>query len=348
MRYKLLGKTGLRVSELCLGTMTFGEEWGWGASKEESRKIFDAFAAAGGNFIDTANHYTNGTSEKYLSEFIESDREKFVIATKYTLGNPNGDPNAAGNHKKNLVQSLENSLKRLKVDYIDLYWVHAWDEFTPIEEVMRSLDDVVRAGKVLYVGISNAPAWVVARGNTLTEQLGWTSFSAIQIQYSLIERSAERELLPMAKTLDLAVTAWAPLGGGVLTGKYSKENLQKEESARYKNNPMPPALFNDRTMKIATEIQICAQEAGKTPSQIALSWLLGRGENIIPIIGTRRLSQIKDNLGCLELDLSEEHRKRLDSISNIALGFPHDFLATPFVRDIVYAGMYGSVVNHRR
>ena len=193
MRYKLLGRTGLRVSELCLGTMTFGEEWGWGASKEASRAIFDAFADAGGNFVDTANLYTGGTSETFVGEFLKGRRGRFVLATKYTLNMAPDDPNGGGNHRKNLVQSLDASLKRIGTDYIDLYWVHAWDGMTPLEETMRALDDVVRAGKVLYVGISDAPAWVVSRANTLAELKSWSPFAALQIQYNLADRTPERE-----------------------------------------------------------------------------------------------------------------------------------------------------------
>ena len=219
MRYKLLGKSGLRVSELCLGTMTFGEDWGWGASHEESRKVYDAFREAGGNFIDTANVYTNGTSERLLGEFIQGHREQIVLATKYTNAAPGNDPNAAGNHRKSMVQALEASLKRLKTDYIDLYWLHIWDRITPVEEVMRAFDDLVRQGKILYAGVSDMPAWVVAKANTLAELRGWTPFVGLQIEYSLIERTPERELLPMAADLGLGVTAWSPLAGGVLTGK---------------------------------------------------------------------------------------------------------------------------------
>src|ERR671929_1690213 len=232
MKYQLLGKSGLRVSELCLGAMTFGEEWGWGASKEECDKIFNAYVDAGGNFIDTANNYTGGTSEKYVGEFISGDRDRFVLATKYTSNTRRGDPNAGGNHRKNIAQSLETSLKRLNTDYIDLYWVHAWDPLTPIEETMRALDDMVRAGKILYIGISDAPAWVVSQANTLANLKGWTEFTGLQIEYSLIERTPERELLPMADALNIGVTAWSPLGGGVLTGKYNKgyEVSQQEQT----------------------------------------------------------------------------------------------------------------------
>jgi aryl-alcohol dehydrogenase-like predicted oxidoreductase len=229
VKCQLLGKSGLRVSELCLGAMTFGEEWGWGASKEECHKIFNAYVDAGGNFIDTANKYTEGTSEKYIGEFIAADRDRFVLATKYTSNTRRGDPNAGGNHRKNMIQSLEATLERLNTDYIDLYWVHAWDPLTPIEEMIRALDDMVRAGKILYIGISDAPAWIVSQANTLANLKGWTEFTGLQIEYSLIERTPERELLPMSDALNIGVTAWSPLGGGVLTGKYNKRNKGEEE-----------------------------------------------------------------------------------------------------------------------
>ncbi len=220
MKYRLLGNSGLRVSEAALGTMTFGDDWGWGTAKDEARKVYDAFREAGGNFIDTANLYTNGTSESFLGEFMEGHRQSVVLATKYTNAFPGTDPNAAGNQRKNMMQAVEASLKRLKTDYIDLYWVHIWDQITPVEEVMRGLDDLVRAGKVLYTGISDAPAWWIAQANTLAHLRGWSPFVGLQIEYSLIERTVERELIPMAKALNIGVTAWSPLAGGVLTGKY--------------------------------------------------------------------------------------------------------------------------------
>ena len=209
MRYRLLGRSGLRVSELALGTMTFGEEWGWGASEPESKRMFDAYAEAGGNFVDTANRYTEGTSERFVGDFIAADRDHWVVATKYTLWTRRDDPNFSGNHRKNMIQACEASLKRLKSDYIDLYWVHAWDFTTPIEEVMRGLDDLVSAGKVLYVGISDTPAWIVSRANTIADFRGWSPFVGLQIRYSLIDRTAEADLLPMARSLDLAVTPWS-------------------------------------------------------------------------------------------------------------------------------------------
>jgi aryl-alcohol dehydrogenase-like predicted oxidoreductase len=221
VRYKLFGTRGLRVSELCLGAMIFGDTRGVGATNEGSRRIFEAFVVAGGNFIDTANTYANGMSGQLVGEFTQCERERFVIATKYTLSRRASDPNGGGNHRKNLVHSLDASLKRLKTDYIDLYWLHAWDFLTPVEEVMRALDDQVRAGKILYVGVSDTPAWIVAQANTLAALRGWTQFAGIQMEYSLIERDVERELLPMARTFGMAVTPWSPLGGGVLSGKYN-------------------------------------------------------------------------------------------------------------------------------
>src|SRR5215468_732825 len=219
MQYRLLGNSGLRVSEASLGTMTFGEDWGWGTAKDESRKVYDAFREAGGNFIDTANVYTQGSSETFLGEFVSGHRESVVIATKYTNALTTNDPNAGGNQRKNMMQAVEGSLRRLKTDYIDLYWLHIWDQITPIEEVMRAFDDLVRQGKILYAGVSDMPAWLVARANTLAEWRGWTSFVGLQIEYSLIERTPERDLLPMAVSLGLGLTAWSPLAGGVLTGK---------------------------------------------------------------------------------------------------------------------------------
>src|SRR2546425_1984285 len=220
MKYRLLGKSGKRVSEAALGTMTFGDEWGWGSPKEEAQKVYETYREAGGDFIDTANFYTNGTSERFVGEFTHGHRESVVLATKYSNAAPGNDPNAAGNHRKNMMQAVEASLKRLQTDYIDLYWVHIWDQITPVEEVMRGLDDLVRAGKVLYTGISDAPAWWIAQANTLAYLRGWSPFVGLQIEYSLIERTVERELIPMAKSLNIGVTAWSPLAGGVLTGKY--------------------------------------------------------------------------------------------------------------------------------
>jgi len=340
MKYKLLGKSGLRVSEICLGKMTFGDDWGWGAGKDESRAIFDAFLEAGGNFIDTANAYTNGSSEKMLGEFIQAERERIVLATKYTQALSLGkDPNAGGNQRKNMMQSVEASLKRLNTDYIDVLWMHIWDKITPIEEVMSSFETLVRQGKVLYVGISDAPAWWTARANTLAELRGWAQFIGLQIEYSLVERTPERELLPMAKELGLTVTAWSPLAGGILTGKYLDQSDQAKDG-RYNNEQMQKFVGdNERGNRIAREVKTIAEEMGVTAAQVALAWLRYRRQSIIPIIGTRKLAQLKDNLASINVELNSGQLQKLDEISKIKLGFPHDFYENEMVKNFVYAGL---------
>jgi aryl-alcohol dehydrogenase-like predicted oxidoreductase len=338
MRYKLLGKSGLRVSELCLGTMTFGEDWGWGSSKEESRKVYDAFLEAGGNFIDTANVYTNGTSEQLLGEFMAGHRDRIVLATKYTNAAPGNDPNAAGNHRKSMIQAVEASLKRLRTDYIDLYWLHIWDQITPIEEVMRAFDDLVRQGKILYAGVSDMPAWVIAKANTLAELRGWTPFVGLQIEYSLIERTPERELLPMAADLGLGVTAWSPLAGGMLTGKQLEPGGAKD--SRQDHASMQQFMkSNARKESLAREVVAVAREIGHSPAQVALAWLRQRPEPVIPILGARRLTQVKDNLACVAVHLAPAHVERLTAASQIEMGFPHDFFATDRARSLSSGGM---------
>ena len=261
MHYRFFGRTGLRVSELCLGTMTFGTEWGWGADRDESQRIFDTYVEQGGNFLDTANRYTEGTSERRLGEFIQSDRHHFVLATKYALRDGLGDPNYAGNHRKNLMRSVEASLRRLDTEFIDLLWLHAWDGMTPVDEVLRGLDDLVRSGKVHYIGISDTPAWVVSQANTMAELRGWTAFAGLQIEYSLLQRTPERELLPMAKQFGMAVTPWRALGGGALTGKYLKGDNGRiaENSARR----------SERANAIAAKVVELAAGLGVAPSQLA-------------------------------------------------------------------------------
>jgi aryl-alcohol dehydrogenase-like predicted oxidoreductase len=342
MRYKLLGKSGLRVSELCLGTMTFGEDWGWGSSKEESRKILDAFFEAGGNFIDTANVYTNGTSESLLGEFLKGNRDRTVLATKYTNAMPGTDPNAGGNQRKNMMQSVEASLKRLQTDYIDLYWLHIWDRITPLEEVMRAFDDLVTQGKILYTGVSDMAAWAVARANTLAELRGWSPFVGLQIEYSLVERTVERELIPMAEALGLGVTAWAPLAGGILTGKYVKGKA--EADARMNSEMMKRYnRANERVKPVVAEVLAVAQEVSRSPAQVSLAWLRQRPVPVIPIVGARRLEQFRDNLACLDLKLDETQRGRLDAASQVELGFPSDLYARDIVRGLVYGGMWDRI-----
>src|SRR4030081_3702934 len=259
MKYRLLGKSGLRVSEAALGTMTFGDEWGWGSPKAEAQKVYETYREAGGNFIDTANFYTNGTSERFLGDFVQRDRQSVVLATKYSNAARGNDPNAAGNHRKSMVQALEGSLKRLQTDYIALYWVHIWDGITPVEEVMRGLDDMVRQGKVLYVGISDAPAWWIAQANTLAELRGWTPFTGLQIEYNLMERTVERELVPMAKALNLGLTAWSPLARGILTGKYHGHG--SSEQGRLNSDTMKDLMpEQQRTDRVVTAVKAVSDQ----------------------------------------------------------------------------------------
>ena len=338
MKYRLFGKSGLRVSEAALGTMTFGQERGWGAPKDESRKVYDAFREAGGNFIDTANIYTDGTSESFLGEFLEGRRDSVVLATKYSNAAPGNDPNAAGNHRKSMMQAVEASLKRLRADYIDLYWVHIWDAITPVEEVMRGLDDLVRQGKVLYVGISDVPAWWIAQANTLADLRGWSRFIGLQIPYNLIERTVERELIPMAKALDIGVTAWSPLSNGVLTGKYHGHG--GSELGRMNSETMKTFMpEQQRAARIVAAVKIVSEQTGCSMAQVALAWLRYRPVPVIPIIGARKLTQLQDNLASFDLELSAEHLKSLEEASRVELGFPQDLYAIKAVGAIRYGGM---------
>jgi aryl-alcohol dehydrogenase-like predicted oxidoreductase len=320
MRYRTLGRSGLRVSEAILGAMTFGEQGGVGAPIEECRAILDAYVEAGGNTIDTAINYRDGASEAIVGELLAGRRDSFVVATKYTVSRDRADPNAAGNARKNLRASLETSLRRLKTDYLDVYWVHMYDQATPIEETMRALDDAVRAGKVLYVGISDAPAWVVSRANTLADWHGWSPFVGLQVPYNLIQRDIERELLPMAEALGLGVTAWSPLAGGVLSGKYTRDG-GPESGSRLAANPL-----SERDRAVAVAVQSVADELGVTASQVALAWTTARSSAVIPILGARRVDQLRDNLGSLELVLPPEAVERLSSAGGFELGFPSDFI----------------------
>ena len=340
MRYKLLGRSGLRVSEVALGTMTFGTEWGWGATKEESRRIFDTFAEAGGNFIDTANRYTDGTSERFVGEFVRSDRDHFVIATKYTLFTRRDDPNWSGNHRKNMVRSVDESLERLGLDMVDVLWVHAWDFTTAVDEVMRALDDLVTSGKVLHVGVSDTPAWIVARANTLAEWRGWSPFVALQLRYSLIDRTAEADLLPMARAFDLAVTTWSSLGAGVLSGKYNRgavaEGRAKEGAAKV-----------ERNLGIAAAVMAVADAIGRTPAQVALAWVRQQPGVIVPLLGARNHEQFRDSLGTLDVTLEPEHLEQLATASRVDLGFPHNFLSQPHIVDLMHGGTQARLDNHR-
>lgn len=333
LRYRMLGKSGLRVSEICLGTMSFGNQWGFGADEATSHQVLDLYKEQGGNFLDTANKYHGGETEEIVGRWLANDRHRTVVATKYTLAMDHTDPNTAGNHRKNMIRSVEDSLKRLQTDYIDLLWVHAWDENTPFEETMRGLDDLVRSGKVLYVGVSDTPAWVVSASNVLAELRGWSPFVGLQIEYSLLERTPERDLLPMAEHFGLSILAWAPLGGGVLTGKYTRGE-QVEDSLRAQGNAR---RTQERGLAIARAVDSVADDLGVTSAQVAVAWVQAQGYRYLPIVGARKVSQIEDSMKAAQVVLSEEHLKQLSEVSQIELGFPHAFLASDPVRDLVHS-----------
>ncbi|WP_341770245.1 aldo/keto reductase [Actinomadura darangshiensis] len=324
------------MSELFLGAMTFGENWGWGASLDECRKMIDMYADAGGNVIDTANNYTDGASEQIVGELLRTRRDRFVLSSKYTLTLDPADPNASGNHRKSLRRLLDQSLSRLNTDRIDLLWVHIWDSLTPIEETMRALDDAVRAGKVLYVGISDTPAWVVSRANTLAALRGWSPFIGIQVPYSLVQRDIERELLPMADELSLSVAAWSPLGAGRLTGKFTRGS--DGGPSRTDRDDV-----SERDLTIAREVDAVADDLGVTSSQVALAWTMAHRPSVHPIVGARRLEQLSDNLAATDVALPDEALRRLDEAGAIELGFPHDFIAS--TRNFVYGSVADRVAN---
>lgn len=335
MKYTLLGTSSLRVSELCLGAMTFGEEMGIGAPPAECRQVFDGFVEAGGNFIDTADIYNRGTSERMLADFIGPHRDYLVLASKYSLNTRSDDPNAGGSHRKNLVQSLDASLRRLGTDYLDLYWVHGWDRHTPLPEVLRALDDQVRAGKILHVGISNAPAWIVAMGNTLARERGWTPFTALQLYYNLVERSIEADFLPLAEMTGMAVTAWSPLASGLLTGKYTDPS---RKSAGRLDGARGQRTLTGRNLAAAAGLDAMARGIGCTPAQLALAWLRQRGahDNVIPIIGARTASQLRENLGALDVVLTPEQLTELDALAPPPATYPASLLAGDFFRTMMY------------
>ncbi len=341
MKYKLLGRSGLRVSEICLGTMTFGSNWGWGADNAECRRMLDHFLDVGGNFVDTANLYTFGDAERIIGEIITPERRRrCVLASKYTDSPPGDDANAGGNHRKNMMQSIDDSLTRLKTDYLDIYYVHTWDFTCRPDEVLRALDDLTTQGKILYAGISDAPAWVISRCNELADHRGWTPFVVNQIEYSLIERTAEREQIPMSRALDIGIVAWSPLAGGLLTGKYSREG-RSDEPRR-----MDVSVYKAQTQRgldIASTVDRIADEIGRSSSEVALAWIGSQG--VIPIIGGRSLAQIAQNLEYPSIELDASQLARLDEVSRIELGFPHDFFES--AKAFVYGGMFDNVQRHR-
>jgi aryl-alcohol dehydrogenase-like predicted oxidoreductase len=346
--FRLLGRSGLRISPMSLGTMTFGSDWGWGADGAEARRIFDFYVDQGGNFIDTAVNYTNGASERFVGEFARDKRDRLVIATKFTMAREPGNPNSGGNHRLNMARSVEQSLRQLGMDRIDLLYLHAWDLTTRPDEVMRGLDDLVRSGKVLYLGICNTPAWRISEMQTLADLRGWCPFVALQIEYSLVERTVEHELMPMAEALGLGVLPWSPLGGGVLAGKYSRADIEDSTEAAVSETRRgviaSSGHLNERSIAIADEVRAVAGELGATPSQIALAWTLANPAVVSPVIGARTLAQAKDNLGALDVVLSPEQFDRLNGASAPAPIFPHRFVGRPMVQQLIFGG---ASVDHR-
>ena len=347
--YRLLGRSGLRVSPVALGTMTFGQDWGWGADADEARRIFDLYVDRGGNFVDTAVNYTNGVSERILGEFIADKRDRIVLATKFTMSREPGNPNAGGNHRLNMVRSVEQSLRQLNTNRIDLLYLHAWDMTTQVDEVMRGLDDLVRSGKIHYAGICNTPAWRISQMQTLADLRGWTPFIALQIEYSLIERSVEHELIPMAAALGLGVLPWSPLGGGILTGKYGKSDVADSHevsiSPTRKGIIASSGHLNERSIEVAAVVRAIAEEIGATSSQVAIAWTLTNPAVTAPVIGARTLSQAADNLGALDVALSPEHVDRLNRASAPDPIFPARFVGRPMVKQLIFGGASVAIRN---
>ena len=339
MDYKLLGKTGIKVSELCLGTMTFGTDWNFGSDKEESQRVFDAFCNAGGNFFDTANIYTTGTSEKYLGEFMQSERDNLVIASKYSLTESN-KINVSGNSRKNMTQSVEGSLKRLGTDYIDLYYVHAWDFLVAPEELMRNLEYLLASGKILSIGISDTPAFITSRCNTLAELRGWNQFAAYQVEYCLTERTADREIIPLCEHDDMLFCGFGPLAAGLLSGKYLEENSNPKRMTKGVS-----ARLSERNLAMSAEIKALAKEIGHTPSQVAIRWAMQMVKKSSPIFGARSLKQCEENLKVLGFSLTTEQMEKLNVISKIGPNNPNDFLQLPRLEEILFSGQRSNIIK---
>lgn len=331
--YVTLGRSGLRVSPFSLGTMTFGNEWGWGAEQPVARQLFDQYRAAGGNFIDTADMYTNGTSESWLGQFVQESggRDQLVIATKYSYNAQPGNPNAGGNQRKNFQRALEGSLKRLRTDYIDLYYLHTWDRLTPADEVMRAMDDAVRAGKIRYVGLSDVPAWYASRAQTLAQWRGFEPVAALQLEYSLVERNAEREFADLAVEQGMGIVPWSPLAMGLLSGKYRPSGDGRFGEGRLQTVAADPApgfdRFTERNFAIVAELERVADELGKPMAQIALNWLAGRKGVSSIILGATKPVQLQESLASLEFALPDDAVRRLDAASAPAAPFPYYMFA---------------------
>ncbi len=321
--YRTLGRSGLRVSPLCLGAMTFGEDWGWGAGVDESTNMINSYVEQGGNFIDTANIYTNNHSEKIIGDVMADNsslRTQLVLATKFANNVFPGNPNTGGTGTKSLITNLEHSLRRLQTDYIDLYWIHSWDFLTPVEETMRALDNAVKSGKVRYIGISDAPAWKVAQANTMAWFKDWTPFIGLQIEYSLLQRTVEDELVPMALELGLGVTPWSPLKGGLLSGKYNRSNNGKVNGSRMEARGGNVSL-SEKQLAIIDGLERIAQTHNTTPAAIALAWVMGKPGVTSTIIGVRNVKQLQDNIAATDAHLSADETASLDKLSTPPLTF---------------------------
>jgi aryl-alcohol dehydrogenase-like predicted oxidoreductase len=329
--YVTLGRSGLRVSPLTLGTMTFGTEWGWGSEEATARAIFNRYLEAGGNVLDTADGYTNGKSEELVGKFIQEGglRDRVVLATKFTFNAEPGNPNAGGNGRKNIYRALHGSLRRLKTDYIDLYWLHAWDTVTPVEEVVSTLNDLVREGKVRHYGFSDTPAWYVARAYTLAEKEGKERIATLQLEYSLVERNIEREHIPVAQELGLAICPWSPISGGFLAGKYKREGDSGRGEGRLEQTKDHPVLGkvlrSEQNWRIVETVVDVAKRIGKTPAQVALNWVATQPGVTSTIIGATKIAQLDDNLSAIEFAIPAELRQQLDEISALPSAHPYMF-----------------------
>jgi aryl-alcohol dehydrogenase-like predicted oxidoreductase len=326
-QYATLGRSGLRVSPLCLGAMTFGEDLGWGTSVEESQQIIDRYIELGGNFIDTANFYTASHSEKIIGDHIgrhAERRDRLVIATKFSGNLYPGDPNGGGSGRKSLISACENSLRRLQTDYIDLYWLHMWDANTPIEETMAALDDLVRAGKVRYIGVSDTPAWKIVEANLIARFRGWSAFVGLQIEYSLLERTVEQELVPMAGEFGLGITPWSPLKSGVLSGKYTRRNSGQHNADR---GALVDTFLTEESFAVIDELEIIAKAHETNVAAVALAWVHAQPAVSSVIIGARRLSQLDDNIRAVDVNLTAAETARLNELTQPTVGFPHNMVA---------------------
>jgi aryl-alcohol dehydrogenase-like predicted oxidoreductase len=337
--YTTLGRTGLRVSPLCLGAMTFGSEWGWGADEIVSRSIFDRYVDAGGNFVDTADGYQKGQSEQLCGKFINDRklRDQIVLATKFTFNGSPGNPNSGGNGRKNIYRALDASLKRLSTDFVDLYWLHAWDTVTPVEEVVATLTDLVRAGKIRHYGFSDTPAWYVARAQTLAEQQGKEGVTALQLEYSLIERNIEREHIPAAQELGIGICPWSPLGGGFLTGKYQRQgDTGTGEGRLTKGSPFNK--FTDHNWRVLEVLLDVSKQLGKSPAQVAIQWVVTQPGITSTILGASSLAQLNDNLASLDFTIPTDLRKQLDEATALEPVHPYVFFGG-MIQSMIHGGV---------